>query len=223
MLFRMQRDVKMGPWLEAAGLGKQVHPADAFGCAHGTMWTPSALVKDSIARLFGVHSADVFASGDGYRGTKLPPLFGIQIRRGGSGVKWRDPKRISKGDMRRVPDCVKAEVLRFLGQHPNGKVFLTSDSALAYNQVAQHVPSQNLVEYKRHIFYHTGRSKSAEKSLETEQKVMIDFVLLSLAQDFLVTRSSFGEAAAWIAFQRPAFVEKVCKINDILDCATVDC
>jgi hypothetical protein len=125
-------------------------------------------------------------------------LVGVQIRTGGDGQSWPDPVRHPPESA----DCFAAEAVRSCSAATHRcAVFLTSDSRAAATRfraaVAAHHDPPTVIEYEGPIL-HTDRSSDAvDGGNDPWLKSVLDWWMLRKADHLIVSRSGYGETAAW--------------------------
>jgi len=211
-------------FVDAYGLGR-LSPAHLFGC----MWKYA--MKPKLWLLKKVSTFTPAGSGGGV-------LFGIQLRRGGRKVSWKDPSRLRTKSYAELNGCLEREVAIFVRKHAqSSRIFLTGDSPTIMADfeasVRKTLKTHNVSEQRGlilndpSVFFHTALSTNARNNRTNHDKVVVDFEILSRCDQLLVTRSGFGEAAAWIAFSwnssRANLVEVVCGFPGGIDCSISSC
>lgn len=139
----------------------------------------------------------------GKKGTPFPSYVGVQIRCGSHGsLTWYDPTRHSLRDM----PCFVAEALAACGSRAPCPIFLTADSRTAADafrgEMARQQGSHNtiIIEADGPIL-HTDRTNAtaaaATGAADPWLRSIVDWWLLKHASALVISRSGFGETAAW--------------------------
>ncbi|KAG2381365.1 hypothetical protein C9374_006354 [Naegleria lovaniensis] len=121
-------------------------------------------------------------------------VIGVQIRTG-DGV--REPPRLldtSKAAFWSCIDQVSANIKKRYPEQQEPKIFLTTDSQ-AIKEYAKHRYMDRLITFNTriaHIDY--------EASASIFQSTLAEFLMLSMCDAFIISRSNFGEAASMVNF-----------------------
>eukprot|EP00759_Apiculatamorpha_spiralis_P019199 PhF_6_TR25332/c0_g1_i2/m.35015 len=212
---RMIHDVRLAPFLKEFGFSTSVMtPHEMYGCVFRHIFpNPTKELQKNVDDTLAFA-----ASG---------PLLGVQVRRGGRSVPWKDPSRIARNQANSATECVKQYIKEYLDTTPGSKYFLTTDAPAIYKKIIESFPATSRLKYKENVFYHTSLSRVTSETdrKEFDMKIAVDHLLLSKATKLFVTRSGFSETASWMAFarNRTEFVQSVCLKEIVTDCATSDC
>ena len=192
-----------------------LHPMVLFGC-----------LFDAILQFKPFISSDVATTMKTGVPPSTGPILGIQLRRGGTGVKWKDPSRIAKKDVMPFMSCVGKLLQK---SSASSQVYVTSDSAKAMGQLLSVIPRDRSIikPYQQGIYFHTGLSKG--NNVVAERKVVVDMASLMACDQLWITRSGFSEVPAWVAMSRRPqsfrflLIRAACGVNKDLECSTDDC
>jgi hypothetical protein len=205
-----------------------LHPALLFGCLFDGALTFKQDVLEKVASVLPLQPNNSSAKPDP---TSALNVLGVQIRRGGRGVTWKDPGRFSKRQEKPIMNCITSLLKKHFEQSDSNKrLFLTTDSRALARQI-QSLPfltsSQVLTPYMPDVYVHTALS-SAEETKKGDTKVVVDLASLMECDRLWITRSAFGEVPAWVAFSRRPntfqmqLLLESCGIQD-KDCSVEDC
>ena len=137
-------------------------------------------------------------------GDALPFYVGVQIRCGShASLAWSDETRHSLAD---VP-CFAAEALLACGSRPTCPIFLTADSQPAVDAFKAEIGNNHAWRRRTLIvqaggpILHTDRTNSSAASAtgtaDPWLRSIVDWWLLKHASNLVISRSGFGETAAW--------------------------
>jgi hypothetical protein len=134
--------------------------------------------------------------------------LGVQLRFGGDLVKWIDPPRQSLDSI----DCYVHEVIRLCSQTNLKAIFLTGDSVQANQKfkdsfanawkVSHHGQGQGSHDGIPVIYENIGEIAHIDRTPHVSSeavwlKSILDWWLLRHARVLVISRSGFGETAAW--------------------------
>ena len=132
--------------------------------------------------------------------------IGVQLRIGGKHVDWTDPPRHSLNSI----ECFVLEVIRLMLITKLSTIFITGDSQSAIERFKLLLPKFWMKERNSHlnipIIYendgkiaHTDRSENVveQNSNEIWLKSILDWWMLRHSSALVISRSGFGETAAW--------------------------
>jgi hypothetical protein len=202
-----------------------LHPALLFGCLFDGSLAFKQDVLDKVASVLPRQPKQSSSS------TPQPNVLGVQIRRGGRGVTWKDPGRFSKRQEKPIMNCISSLLKKYFEQEGDSKkLFLTTDSRALAHQI-QSLPflssSQVVTPYMPDVYVHIALS-SPEETKKGDTKVVVDLASLMECDRVWITRSAFGEVPAWVAFSRRQesfqmqLLLESCGIQD-KDCSVEDC
>jgi len=135
---------------------------------------------------------------------RSPFYVGVQIRCGSHGrLTWYDPTRHSLQD---VP-CFVAQAVRACGGRPICPIFLTADSRTAADAFRSELLKQPHSQQRYAVIeadgpiLHTDRTNAstaaATGAADPWLRSVVDWWLLKHASSLVISRSGFGETAAW--------------------------
>ena len=248
-------------------------PASVCGCLIDAALKPTRAVEEHLQEAWRpvIHIA---------RRGEVTQVLGVQIRRGGTGVPWKDASRVSRRNEKPFFGCIgdvargwtnrsgirvaapakshaaaigrrelvtfdDAEGRRILFNPPNGTrrfLFVTSDSMEGYRRATEGIQSSYLISNPvavaspsrtAPVVFHTALSATNDLTVEgrearrrLELRTVVDFELLRRADVFAVTRSAFGEVAAWAAHawdNRTVLLRQFCGLEVDEDCSRTLC
>lgn len=135
---------------------------------------------------------------------KSQSYIGVQLRLGGGNVGWDDLPRHSLDSI----ECFVTEVISLIQMTGLSSIFLTGDSEKAIDRFKSSfqiiwkkiVSSSNeipIIYENNGKIAHTDRSSVEQGTTEIWLKSILDWWMLRHASALVISRSGFGESAAW--------------------------
>lgn len=192
-------------WVDVVATPALANRAQALGIASLSRKQLFGLAVDALLapRRNVVLAAAAVLAKLGASTSSLPFYVGVQIRCGSHGsLTWNDPTRHSLADM----PCFVAEALAACGRRNPCPIFLTADSRTAADAFRVELVKQQgsrstrVVEAEGPIL-HTDRTNASTAATlgmpDPWLRSIVDWWLLKHASTLVISRSGFGETAAW--------------------------
>ncbi|KAL9657214.1 hypothetical protein ABK040_011436 [Willaertia magna] len=136
--------------------------------------------------------------------SQLPPphmrtvLIGIQIRTGGN---WNDPLRIKEEDVQIFWNCAQHLMKKYEKEGFKVKYFLTTDNTIVKKEAIKLFGKKKLITMNTPIVHIERSSYNENNNLESFKSTVVEYLILSLCDELIITRSNFGETASMIGFK----------------------
>ncbi|KAF0976160.1 hypothetical protein FDP41_004835 [Naegleria fowleri] len=157
---------------------------DIFGCLFQFLFKPNQSMKDLIQPIYW----------NNFKTHPTQKVIGVQIRTG-EGVG--EPPRLLDTTKSAFWSCIDQVSARIKQAAPNNtepKIFLTTDSN-AIKEYARHRYKDRLITFNTEIAH---VDYSASKGVF--QSTLAEFMMLAMCDEFIISRSNFGEAASMLNF-----------------------